>query len=196
MQSGDNQWDSPASSEFVVPVTEVSYMPDNTWSDDAESDTRTPALKRAIAEAGDEMSATIGLPDEIKPGEFTFTFMHDVGGRRPVANEITFNWDGGWTTTWMQDISPYEDISPGSSAPAHGWASWRNGSDLLLAYTWSDLETDGWAHIPGGAPGSGLPAEEAEDSLDEPHTWVELGQLIAGTLFGKQLPGQTGQTFQ
>lgn len=43
-------------------------------SDDTASDCRTPGLKRAIAEAGDEMSPTIGLPDEIEPGKFTFTF--------------------------------------------------------------------------------------------------------------------------
>ncbi|MBM7457528.1 hypothetical protein JOE26_000203 [Rhodococcus coprophilus] len=29
-------------------------------------------LKRAIAEADGEMSATIGLPHEIEPGKFTF----------------------------------------------------------------------------------------------------------------------------
>jgi hypothetical protein len=52
-----------------------------------------------------------------------------------VAFDISIIWDGGGShATWSLDISEYEAISMASSAPIYGWASWRNGDDLLLAY--------------------------------------------------------------
>ncbi|MGW4579041.1 hypothetical protein ACWELP_10125 [Rhodococcus aetherivorans] len=84
---------------------------------------RTVALEEAIAQAGDERSATLGLPTEIEPGQFTFTFMFDTGDG-VSAQDITFTWDGGRWATWSQDLSEHEgDLSPGSSAPAYGWCS-------------------------------------------------------------------------
>ncbi|OUS97330.1 hypothetical protein CA951_02995 [Rhodococcus sp. NCIMB 12038] len=153
---------------------------------------RTVTLEDAIARAGDELSATIGLPEHIEPGEIKFTFMVDAGDS-PQAEDITFTWDGGLSATWLQDISEHEsNLSPASSAPVWGWASWRNGGDLLLAYTWPDVEVDGWAHIPGGAPGS----EDQEDTLSEPQTWVELARTIISVLRGEELPKRTGQTYE
>jgi len=157
---------------------------------------RTPRLERALGDAADEMSVAIGLPETIEPGEFAFTFMVDLGDGDAVAHEITVDWDGGWTATWREDISGDEAVSPGSSAPAFGWVSWRNGTDLLVAYTWPELDLDGWAHIPGGAPGSDLTDEEAEDAPYDSQFWVELARRIANVLHGNTIVGQTGQTFQ
>ncbi|MDH6291900.1 hypothetical protein [Rhodococcus opacus] len=155
---------------------------------------RTSELEDAIARAGDELSATLGLPEQIDPGDIKFTFMFD-GGDGPQAEDIRFTWDGGCWTTWSQDISDHEgNLSPASSAPVWGWASWRNGADLLLAYTWPDLGVDGWAHIPGGAPGRDL-TDEDQDAMSEPQTWVELGRTIISVLREGELPPHTGRTY-
>lgn len=115
---------------------------------------------------------------------------------RPVANEITFYWDGDWTTTVYAGHFPTQTSLPVRVPPAYGWASWPGRTDLLRADIWSDLEVGGGAHRPGGAPGSGLPDEEPENVLYEPRTWVGPARLIAGAVRGQELPGHTGQTFQ
>ncbi|MGW5322536.1 hypothetical protein [Rhodococcus pyridinivorans] len=147
---------------------------------------RTVALEEAIAAADDEGSATLGLP--AKPaGKLSFTFMFDDGNGF-CAQDITFDWDGGAWTTWSQDISEHEgDLSPGSSAPAYGWASWLNRTDLILAYVWPDLGIQGWAHVPGGAP---------DDYDDDPQAWVELARTIVSVLYGNETPRRTGQTYE
>lgn len=156
---------------------------------------RTVALEEAIADAGDERFATLGLPDEIASGELRFTFMFDTGDGF-CAQDITFAWDGGSWVTWSQDISEHEgDLSAGSSAPpAYGWACWRNGTDLLLAYTWPEVGIDGWAHIPGGAPGDD--DEDPEEALHEPQAWVELARAIVSVLYGNESPSRTGHTYE
>ncbi len=154
---------------------------------------RTIALEEAIAAAGDEQSATLGLPDEVQLGKVSFTFMFDTGNGFS-AQDITFAWEGVAWLTWTQDISEHEGgLSPGSSAPVHGWASWSNGSDLLLAYTWPEVGTDGWAHIPGGAPGE--KGEHPEEVLYEPRAWVELARTIVSVLYGNEVPERTGRTY-
>ena len=72
-----------------------------------------------------------------------------------MAFDISIIWDGGSHATWSLDISEHEAISMASRAPIYGWASWRNGDDLLLAYQYDDLEVEGWARVPGAAPGRG-----------------------------------------
>ncbi len=171
-------------------------MSDNTWSDGASSDYRTPALKCAIAEAGDEMSATIGLPTKSNQGSSRlrsclYSVMGDESRTRSPSTGTRIGQQQRGCRTF-----PLRRHLSGSSAPAYGWASWRDRTDLLLADTWPDLEVDGWAHIPGDASGSGLPDEEAENVLYEPRTWVELARLLAGAVRGQELPAQTGQTFQ
>ncbi len=158
---------------------------------------RTPRLARAVREASDEMSVTLGLPDEIGPGSFAFTYMAEVWGE-PQAQDVSFDWDGGSTVTWTQDISGDEAISPGSGAPVSGWASWLNGEDLLLAFSGPDLELEGWARVPGGAPTASRPGDDADDESDEPDPdealadparWVALARTITAVVCEQEVPG-------
>nr|WP_012476999.1 hypothetical protein [Rhodococcus sp. NS1]ABI79399.1 hypothetical protein PNSL1.071 [Rhodococcus sp. NS1] len=155
---------------------------------------RTIALEEAIAAAGDEGSATLGLPDKVELGQVAFTFMFDTGDGFS-AQDITFDWEGVAWLTWSQDISEHEGgLSAGSSSPVHGWASWSNGSDLLLAYTWPEVSIDGWAHVPGGAPGE--EGEHPEDALYEPQAWVKLARTIVGVLHEGETSEWTGRTYR
>jgi hypothetical protein len=131
------------------------------------------------------------LPDEIKSGKFDLRFIVDSYGE-PTPMEIHFTWEETSTATWWCDIwEGAPGLSPGSSAPADGWASWLNGKDALIAFTWRDVGVDGWAHIEGGAPGS----EDGFDALFETETWVEFGKKIVAAVHGSPLPGMTRQTY-
>lgn len=155
---------------------------------------RTRLLEDAVAAVEREQDATIGLPAEIEPGRFSFTFMVDAWGSGDFqAQDITFEWDGGRTATWTEDISMHEAISPGSSAPTSGWASWLNSSDLLLAYANEEIGLEGWARITGGAPAPG--ADDQEETLADPARWVELARRISVVVHGAELPGMTGEQF-
>ena len=141
---------------------------------------RSAALKEAIARAHDELSATIELPSKIASGEFRFTYVTDPWGTGDtVAQDIELRWDGGMTAAWRQDVSEHEETSPGSSAPVSGWASWRNGRDLLLAYVSDDLEMEGWARVPGAAPtiDDGVLDGDSE-VLSDPRRWLRLARTI------------------
>jgi hypothetical protein len=134
------------------------------------------------------------LPDEIEAGQFELVFMSDAGDGEPIPMEIHFTWDEGSTATWWQDIwEGAPGLSPGSSSPAFGWASWLNRKDVLIAYRWPEAGTEGWAHIVGGAPGSG--EKYPDDALFEPETWVELGKKIVSAVHGFTVPGMTRQTY-
>jgi hypothetical protein len=140
----------------------------------------------------------MGLPDRVEPGVFGFTYMADPWqSGELVAQEIQFDWRGESWATWTQDISGDEAISPGSSAPVVGWASWRNGSDLLVAFSSEDLETDGWARLPGAAPTSGADGDDhdEDDVLGEPARWLSLARVITAIVYEQDLPGATGERF-
>ena len=134
-----------------------------------------------------------GLPDGIKAGDIAFTFnVEDQDGNGPTLFDFRATWDEGRTMTWWQDISDRQPgLSPGSSAPSMGWASWRNGNDLLVAYTWPEVETDGWAYVRGGAPISG----KDDDAMYEPETWLNLARTVLGVVH-EQLTDAGGQTFR
>ncbi|MCV7220819.1 hypothetical protein [Mycolicibacterium elephantis] len=132
------------------------------------------------------------LPEEIEPGEIEFTFSYDPDGRGPTLFDFRATWNEGSTMTWWQDISEKQGgLSPGSSAPSKGWASWRNGVDLLIAYTWPDVGVDGWTYVPDGAPISG----GDDDAMYERETWLHLARTVLGAVHG-QLPNAIGQTFE
>ena len=132
------------------------------------------------------MSNVQGLDGEIEPGEIAFTYPVVEYDQAPTLFDFRATWEGGRTITWWQDISDHQPgLSPGSSAPSEGWASWRNGSDLLVAYTWRDVEKDGWAFVRGAAPGIG--EDDDVDMLWQPDTWVELAKTILGVVH-KTLP--------
>lgn len=80
-----------------------------------------------------------------------------------------------------------------SSAPIYGWASWRNGDGLLLAYQSDDLEVEGWARVPGAAPGRGH--KDLVAALAEPQTWIQFARTIAAVIQEVEMPGMTGQRF-
>jgi hypothetical protein len=75
----------------------------------------------------------------------------------------------------------------------YGWASWINGEDLLIAFTWPNAEEEGWARIPGGAPASD--EEDPDDAMHKPETWVEFAQRIFAVVLDLPLPGMTRQTY-
>lgn len=129
------------------------------------------------------MSDVQGLDGEIGYGEIAFTYSVDQDDGGPTLFDFRATWEGGRTVTWWQDISDREpDLSPGSSAPSEGWASWGNGTDLLVAYTWPDVGQDGWGYVPGGAPTNG--AVDSDDPLERPITWVQLAKTILAVVHG------------
>lgn len=160
---------------------------------------RTRALNEAVRRAPNEMSATIGLPDEITGGTFGFTFMADPWRNgEATAYAIRFDWEpGAREATWWQDISEHEGITPFSYAPSSGWASWRNGNDLLLAFASADLEVEAWARVPGAAPTAG-----ADDDLDDkmiladPKRWVAFARVITAVIVEQDLPGMTSERYE
>ncbi len=81
----------------------------------------------------------------ITGGPIEFTHLAPHFGAE-TAFDIRFVWEPGATcASWWQDISEDAGLSPGSSAPVTGWASWQNGNDLLLAMASDELEFEAWA---------------------------------------------------
>jgi hypothetical protein len=171
------------------------YMTQPPVSSFAEPGARTRALQQAIDQAGDERSATLGVTDSVEPGDFEFTFMFRAEAEGDfVAFDISIIWDGGSHATWSLDISEHEAISMASSAPIYGCASWRNGDDLLLAYQSDDfLEVEGWARVPGAAPGCGH--KDLAAALAESQTWIHFARTITAVVQEVELPGMTGRRF-
>ena len=166
----------------------------------AGSASRLPTARgRVSAAAGGERDVTLGLPDEVEPGTISFTYMADVWGHGDAqAPDITFEWNGGRSATWTEDISGHEAISPGSSAPTTGWASWQTGTDLLLAYANAEVGFEGWARISGAAPTAGTDDEDEaddEDVLSDPQRWLALARVISAVVGEQQLNGMTGERF-
>jgi hypothetical protein len=140
------------------------------------------------------VSEDLDLPDVIEPGEISFTFDYAPEGEEPTLFDFRATWGGGSTMTWWQDISESQNgLSPASSSPVEGWASWRNGTDLLIAYTWPDSEVDGFVHVPGGAPTNDK--DDPEAAMSEPQTWVELARTILAGVNG-ELSGVEHQTYK
>jgi hypothetical protein len=140
------------------------------------------------------MSNVQGPPDEIQPGQISFTFSYDQDGEEATSFDFRATWDEGWTMTWWQDISEHQGgLSPGSSAPSEGWASWRNSKDLLIAYTWFDASEDGWVYVRGGAPTN--EKDDPEGAMYEPDTWIELARTILAAVHGN-LPDAERKTYE
>jgi hypothetical protein len=136
-----------------------------------------------VDEADDDSESYEDLADAIGYGRFEFEFPYDPGGGNPQW--ISFSWGGGTHAEWEQDIGS-AGISPASSAPVYGWASWLNGNDVLLAYYSPDMGFEGWARVPGVAPDE-----------DDPKSWVKLGRAIVAAIYGDytHLPGMSGEHF-
>jgi hypothetical protein len=113
------------------------------------------------------------LPEVIEAGSINVTLWTSALGGDPVAHDTSFTWDGQHTAEWWQDISSVNDLSPGSSSPARGIASWPDGSDVLLTYTWDDLGMQGHDRLPGVAPTSGGP-----DGSKDPRLWVDFADAL------------------
>ena len=93
------------------------------------------------------------LPAVIKRGRIEFTLWTDVLGGDPQGHDIALKWDGHHTVEWLEDISMSGgDLSPGSSSPTSGVASWPNGHDVQLTYSWNDLGLRGYARLADVAP--------------------------------------------
>ena len=109
------------------------------------------------------MSATIGLPDRIEGGTFEFTFMAtQFGGEEPFAFDIRFTWDVGAATPHGCMTSRATRASPQGRRRRYGEGVVAEPDQLLLAMTSVDLETEGWARVPGGAPTVGADATSEE----------------------------------
>ena len=114
------------------------------------------------------------LPDVIEAGSINVTLWTSALGGDPVAHDTSFTWDGQHTAEWWQDISSVNDgLSPASSSPARGIASWPDGDDVLLTYTWDDLGMQGHDRLPGAAPTSGGP-----DGSKDPQLWVDFADAL------------------
>lgn len=109
----------------------------------------------------------------IKRGRITFTLWTDALGGGRQAYDVTLKWNGRHTVEWFEDISPANGgLSPASSSPTWGVASWPNGRDVLLTYTWIDLGLRGYARLAGAAPT--LDAQ----GLVGPDEWIRFGQTL------------------
>lgn len=159
---------------------------------------RSPGLKDASGSVESDTAATIDLPDTVEPGGFAFTFTADAWGTGdPSAFDVEFDWPGDRHATFSMDISAREGTSPLSSSPCHGWVSWQNGTDLLLAYVMPDEDVEGWARLTDGAPAAGGNDDEVEDALlAEPQHWVELARRILAVVHELDLPGLTGERWE
>lgn len=136
-----------------------------------------------------------GLPAIILPGEFGFEYLVDFDGDQQWQ-EIRFRWDGGRTATWREDISSSEGISPMSTAPSVGWASWLNGADLLIAYANAEGGFEAWARIPGGAPTADAEDHWTDDDLhSNPARWLALARTISRAVMDRGPEGMTSGQF-
>jgi hypothetical protein len=113
------------------------------------------------------------LPEVIKRGRIRFTIWTTALGDRQ-GHEVTLKWDGGHTVEWYEDISPDTGaLSPASSSPAWGVASWPDSRDVLLTYTWHDLGLRGYAKLEGAAP-----IGEGPHDATDPRQWLRFGQAL------------------
>lgn len=113
------------------------------------------------------------LPDVIKPGRIKFTLWTDVPGGNRRAEDITLKWDGHHTAEWSEVISgANKDLDPVAGSPAWGVASWPDGRDVLLTYTWDEFALTGYARLPGVAPVAG------PEGARNPRNWIRFGEAL------------------
>ena len=126
------------------------------------------------AEAVERYHPLNQLPDVIEPGQISLTLWPGN-----TAYEVTFTWDGGREAQWSHDISDANaDLSPMSSAPVFGTATWLNGRDLETTYSSGDFGIDGEDVIEGAAPTAG--AEDPDQVMRDPQRWVDFAEMIHG----------------
>jgi hypothetical protein len=121
-------------------------------------------------------------PDEIEPGGFGFNFAYDSDSNTD-REHISFTWDGDRTAKWVQDIGNSPGLTVASSAPVHGWASWRYGA-AIIAYASQDMGIEGWARVPG-------------IELYDRKSWVKLARSIVAAIaedYG-HVPGMSGEQY-
>jgi len=144
----------------------------------------TPAGDPEDASAyGEDDELFDDAPDEIEPGQFSFNFASDSDSDAD-RQQISFTWDGDRTAKWVQDIGDGPGLTPGSSAPVHGWASWRYGG-AIIAYTSRDMGVEGWARVP------------RIDPYDR-KSWVKLARAICAAISEdyEDFPGMTGEQYR
>jgi hypothetical protein len=113
------------------------------------------------------------LPELIQPGTIKVTFWKGDFDGPPVAYDFIFTWGGGREADWYYDISPENSgLSVMSSAPISGTAKWTEGNDVQVEYSSTEFDLNDETTLEGSAPDDG--------ELRNPHTWVELGRIIAG----------------
>jgi hypothetical protein len=111
------------------------------------------------------------LRKAIKRGRVKFTLWIDALGGGRQAFDIALKWNGKHTVEWFEDISPASGgLSPASSSPTWGVASWPNDRDVVLTYTWIDLDLRGYARLDGAAP------KRNSQGLVDPNEWIRFGQ--------------------
>lgn len=114
-----------------------------------------------------------GLPAVIEPGRIAMEFWwRDHFNGEHVLYDFIFYWHGGQEAEWFYDISMRNPgLSPMSSAPIGGSATWEDGVDVLVTVKSDDFDLDEEVMLPGSAPNN--------DSIGAPRTWVDLGYEIA-----------------
>lgn len=111
------------------------------------------------------------LRKAIKRGRIKFTLWTNALGVDRQAYDIALKWNGKHTVEWFEDISAANGaLSPASSSPTWGVASWPNGRDVLLTYTWIDLGLQSYARLDGAAP------KRNSQGLVDPNEWIRFGQ--------------------
>jgi hypothetical protein len=115
-----------------------------------------------------------GLPAVIEPGQIAIEFWEkDRFSGEHVLYDFIFYWDGERKADWFYDISMKNPgLSPMSSAPIGGTATWDNGVDVDLTVKSDDFDLDEESFLKDAAPKG--------DSIHAPRTWVDLASLIAG----------------
>jgi hypothetical protein len=138
-----------------------------------------PRLVDALAASDDPRSVVLDLP-AVVDGRVAFTVVARDLSDGTQAWDVDLDWDGSsdHTLFWF-DISGMEGISPGSSAPISGWATWADRVNLSIAFSDPELGAHGVAWVTGGAPREGVPAEEWE-----PSDWAELSRRIIDAAIG------------
>lgn len=127
----------------------------------------------AAGDVDDYEAEMLSLPDSIEPGDFTISFGSDVAGGDLQQYEVRFSWDGGRHVNWVQDIGYSSELSPASSAPVYGWASWLNFPDALIAFYSPDAGIEDSAHLDGAAP-----------DTENPETWLDFARRITAAIYG------------
>lgn len=145
------------------PVENADLEDDELYEDDPEGDPNAPWNRDPVD----------GLPAVIEPGRIAIEFWQkERFSGEHVLYDFIFHWDGGRKAEWFYDISMQNPgLSPMSSAPIGGTATWENGVDVHVTVKSDDFDLDEEIFLKDAAPKS--------DSIHTPRTWVDLGYEIA-----------------